>query len=390
MYMLADCAATIQHVAQFVHSSFFLRPGTACPLEAPCVAVTRKGRRGEKRNGQLIHIAYPERSAVRATSATSTTTCAMSLQIFDVDQLLPDPDLDGFRQNAPDKCLFAGESRCGIWFARPGSNGERYGVIGHYGARDGRQSQALLTAACDLLRDGGCSAVYGPMDGNTWKSYRFVTWSNGSPPFLMEPRNPPQWPEYWRQSGFAPSHEYISTLVTDLASIDPRLVKARTRLQEAGITWRPVDLGRFEDELKQVYRLSLAAFKKNVLYAEIDETSFLRQYLPFAGKIDAGYVLLAHDAAARCCGFIFAIPDLLQLQQGSSVDRLVIKTLAVHSHRSTAGLGAVLVDEVQRTAAKNGFTSAIHALMYAGNVSANIGKGSTLLRRYALFGKTLS
>jgi len=27
MRMLADCAATIQHAAQFVHSSFFLRFG---------------------------------------------------------------------------------------------------------------------------------------------------------------------------------------------------------------------------------------------------------------------------------------------------------------------------------------------------------------------------
>ncbi len=313
----------------------------------------------------------------------------MSVTVLKSEQLPSSPPFDAFRRTAPDWCLIAGESHCGIWLARAGKGRKQYGMIGHYAARNSQESQRLLHTACGLLQDKGCVAVYGPMNGNTWQSYRFVTWSDGSPPFLMEPHNPPQWPEYWLQAGFAPCHEYISTAVTDLNAADPRLARVRARLLEEGIAWRSVDLHCFEEELKKIYRLSLTAFQKNILYTEIDESAFLGQYLHFADSIDPAYMLLAHDASASCCGFVFAIPDLLQRQGGGVVDRLVIKTLAVNPQRKYAGLGAVLVDAIQRTAGANGFKSAIHALMYAGNISTNIGRNSTLLRRYTLYRKAL-
>lgn len=314
----------------------------------------------------------------------------MPIEILDKDQLPSVPAFDGLRRNPPDKCLLAGESRCGLWFARTSHSEERYGVIGHYWAEDSRQSQQLLGAACDLLRENGCTTVYGPMDGNTWKPYRFVTWSDGFAPFLMEPQNPPEWPGYWIEAGFAPRHEYISAVVHDLAAIDPRLVKARARLADAGVTWRPIDRGRFAEELTAVYGLSLEAFSKNILYAEIDQATFLQQYLPFVDHIDPRFVLLAQDNQGTCCGFVFAIPDLLQLKNGTPLNRLIIKTLAVSGSRRYGGLGAVLVEEVQQAARQSGLSSAIHALMYSGNVSANIGRNSDLVRRYTLFAKTLA
>lgn len=313
----------------------------------------------------------------------------MPIEILDKDHLPSLPEFDGLRRNPPDKCLLAGKSRCGLWFARPGHGEERYGVIGHYWVEDGQQSHRLLTAACDLLRENGCTTVYGPMDGNTWKPYRFVTWSDGSAPFLMEPQNPPEWPGYWIESGFAPRHEYISAVVHDLAAIDPRLVKARVRLADAGVTWRPIDRGRFAEELTAVYGLALEAFSRNVLYAEIDQATFLQQYLPFVDHIDPRFVLLAHDHQGTCCGVVFGIPDLLQLKNGVPLNRLIIKTLAVSGSRRYGGLGAVLVEEVQQAARQSGLSSAIHALMYSGNVSTNIGRNSHLVRRYTLFAKTL-
>ncbi|MBM9612801.1 hypothetical protein JWJ90_00715 [Desulfobulbus rhabdoformis] len=314
----------------------------------------------------------------------------MALEILEIDQLPFAPEFNGFRQNPPDKCLIAGESRCGVWFAPEAMLEDAYGVIGHYWAKDSQQSHQLLSTACNLLRESGCATVYGPMNGNTWKAYRFVTWSDGAAPFLMEPENPPEWPGYWLESGFVPRHEYMSTVVRDLAATDPRLVKARTRLMDAGVTWRTIDLSHFQEELTKVYDLSREAFSNNILYSAIDQSTFLEQYLPFVDHIDPRYVLLAHDSVDSCCGFVFAIPDLLQLKRGQPLSRLVIKTLAVSSKRRYGGLGAILVEEVQQAALTNGLDSAIHALMYSGNVSANIGRNSDLIRRYTLFAKTLS
>lgn len=314
----------------------------------------------------------------------------MTLKIRAVDQLPALPELEKFRRNPPDICLLDGQNHCGLWIASADNAGQCHGFIGHFHGEESRQSQQMLASACDLLRERGCTEVYGPMDGSTWKPYRFVTWSDGSPPFLMEPQNPTQWPQYWVDAGFSPKYEYLSTLIRDLAPADPRLIQARSRLKDAGISWRPIDLRRFEEELTKVYTLSLAAFRKNVLYTDIDQATFLQQYLPFIDQIDPKYVLLAHDSDGACCGFIFAIADLLQRQRGEALSRLIIKTLAVSSNRRCGGLGAVLVEEVQQTARQNGLNSAIHALMYSGNVSANIGRNSEVIRRYTLYAKTLS
>ena len=313
----------------------------------------------------------------------------MQTKILTVDQLPPASEYDRFRQNPCDICILVEDGYCGIWLSQV-ADGEtdRYGVIGHYSPGNALGSRMLLDTACSILRENGCRMVYGPVDGNTWKSYRLVTWSDGTEPFLMEPQNPSEWPGFWMESGFTPWYEYISTAVTCSESTESRLIETKKKLQDMGVTWRPVDMSRFAEELKQVYSLSLEAFKNNVLYTAIDESTFLQQYLPFADKIDSRYVLIAFDGQGGCCGFVFAIPDLAQLQRGN-IDRLIIKTLAVSTSCRGCGLGAVLANEVQQEACRNGLSTAIHALMYQDNVSTKIGKNGRVIRRYTLYGKKL-
>lgn len=320
-----------------------------------------------------------------APTSTHPLLFMSSLRILGVDQLPMTPDYDPLRRDPPDTCIAGNTCRCGIWWKDPPKADKQLGIIGHYYAENAKVSKILLDQACEHLKAKGCAAVIGPMNGSTWKSYRLVTWSDGSMPFLLEPQNPPDWPEYWQQAGFSAFHEYISTINSHLERVDPRLVKARERLHQLGTTWRSLDTSRFAEELRQVYQLSLEAFSRNILYTPLAEEAFLRQYLPFADTIDKDYVLLAHDASGKCCGFIFAIPDLLQLQQGKTVNRLIIKTLAVRANRRSGGLGAVLVEEVEQKARQNGLSGAVHALMYSKNTSTNIGKTTQPMRRYTLF-----
>lgn len=313
-----------------------------------------------------------------------------SLQIVDFRQISDKTLYEKLKQARPDKWLVADGYHCGVWWKNTPQSNENLGIIGQFHAENEEDSSYLLNSACQYLKSRGCHAAIGPMDGNTWKPYRFVTWSDGSSPFLMEPQNPAEWPLYWQQAGFSPYHEYISTRVTDLNHADPRLSKAKKRLHSFGITWHPIDIAKFADELHLVYQLSSDAFSDNIFYTPIDEPTFLQQYLPFADKVIPEYVLIAKDSNDQCCGFIFAIPDLSQPRYGKNVDRLIIKTLAVSSGHRSGGLGAILVDEVQKRALQNGLSSAIHALMYSKNNSTNIGKNSTLLRRYTLYRKELT
>ena len=49
----------------------------------------------------------------------------------------------------------------------------------------------LLEAISETARKEGFKALLGPLDGDTWHAYRVVTESDGSMPFMMEPKSGP-------------------------------------------------------------------------------------------------------------------------------------------------------------------------------------------------------
>jgi len=54
------------------------------------------------------------------------------------------------------------------------------------------------------LRAAGCALAAGPVDGDTWHRYRLVTWSDGTPPFSLEPFSPLAAVAAWRGADFTP------------------------------------------------------------------------------------------------------------------------------------------------------------------------------------------
>lgn len=278
------------------------------------------------------------------------------------------------------------EARCSLWWQDvPHLPGEKLGVIGHYAASSPVASLQLLHRACSQLRTQGCTLAVGPMNGNTWRSYRFVTAGNDEPPYFLEPSNPSTWPEYWEQAGFSSLASYTSGVSTDLSLQDARLPRVEQRLHEAGVTLRPINLDNFSGELNSIFNISLTSFSKNYLYTPISQQEFIAQYTLVNPLIKPELTLIA-EQAGKAIGFLFAIPDLLEQQRTGTIQTAIIKTVAVLPGTRHAGLGALMVDKVQQEARKLGMTRAIHALMHDSNHSRNIsGHYATTMRRYTLF-----
>ncbi|HEX2101015.1 MAG TPA: hypothetical protein VHF69_10145, partial [Candidatus Synoicihabitans sp.] len=134
-----------------------------------------------------------------------------------------------------------------LWWSQvPTLPGEKLGVIGQFAAETAEAAAAVLGRACAELRARGCTRAVGPMDGNTWRRYRFVTDAGSEPPFFLEPTNPGEWPQWWENAGFSPLAQYLSSASTDLTTRDPRLEGVAARMAELGVTIRPLDLSRFE------------------------------------------------------------------------------------------------------------------------------------------------
>jgi GNAT superfamily N-acetyltransferase len=300
------------------------------------------------------------------------------------------------RRHAPDVHLLAVAdsslvARCSCWWRDTAAlDGTRLGVIGHYAAADAAAASAILERACRTLAAAGCKTAVGPMDGTTWRRYRFIVDRGSEPAFLLEPDNADESPRHWRAAGFSPLATYTSAVNVDLTVQNGRAAGAHERLRDAGISIRTFDTSRAIEELRRIFTLSLSAFSRNFLYSPISEAEFLSQYSALLLFVRPELILLA-ERDGVLVGFLFALPDLLQAERGASLDTVIVKTIAVDPSASAIGLGGVLVDLVQRSAGQMGFRRAIHALMHETNVSRRLSdRYARTMRRYALFSRPLA
>jgi GNAT superfamily N-acetyltransferase len=312
---------------------------------------------------------------------------APALPPFDAAQLsdhLPDLHL----------CAVSGagavEAHASLWWTNvPPYAVHTLGVIGHYASVSDEAAAFLLPAALRILDKHACTLAVGPMDGNTWRRYRFVVDAGSEPPFFLEPANPAAWPLQWQRAGFAPLAHYFSTLNADLTQTDARVSRVSERMDRLGVHIRAARPPDLPSDLVRIYRLSQIAFAHNFLYTELPQSAYLAQYEKILPHIQPELFLLA-ERGGDLVGFVFAIPDLAQAARGLSIDTFLLKTVAILPDPALAGLGALMAARVQQEGHRLGFRRCIHALMYEKNVSLNTSlRYGSVMRRYALFSQEL-
>jgi GNAT superfamily N-acetyltransferase len=285
------------------------------------------------------------------------------------------------------------EAYCSLWWRHvPAYGTHRVGVVGHYASASDEAAASLLDDASRWLREKGCTVAIGPMDGNTWRRYRFVVDLGVEPPFFLEPVNPPEWPLQFERAGFRPLANYFSALNSDLTHTDDRMPRVAERMTQLGVVMRPARQEELRQELARIHRLSKIAFARNFLYTELSESAFIVQYEKLIPHIRPELLLLA-ERGRELVGFLFAIPDLAEAAREAKMDTFLIKTFAVLPDPHLAGLGGLLAAEVQKEGRRMGFSRCIHALMFEGNVSRNVSRHyatTTIMRKYVLFSRDLS
>lgn len=280
-------------------------------------------------------------------------------------------------------------ARCSAWWTQaPPLDGERVGVIGHFAAASEENARLVLDAALAALDAAGVTLALGPMDGNTWRRYRFVTERGSEPPFLLEPWNPAEWPAWWRGAGWRPHAEYMSAANEDLGVVDPGAAEKAQAMAKRGVVIRMLDLARYDEELGRIYELARESFRASHLYTPLDEASFRAQYGPARAAVVPELVSIA-EHEGRCVGFFFALPNVAEAQRGEPVRSAIAKTFAVRDEYR--GLGAVLAQRTHDIARAAGFTRVIHALIHLRNDRSRALSSRTAreIRRYALLERRL-
>jgi len=282
-------------------------------------------------------------------------------------------------------------ARCSIWWNDTALiDGLHCGAIGHYAANDAQSGRTLLEHACSELRARKCGYAIGPMDGNTWRSYRFVTERGSARPFFLEPNNPDEWPEHFTSTGFSTYLNYVSELNPDFQNRQPALGDLRQKFTDLRVTIEPLDLNGSAQDMRALYQLICEGFAGSPLYTPLGFESFVQMYAPLISKVDPRLMLVASHKD-QIVGFIFSPPDYLQCNSPAEIDTIVINTVAVLPRREYSGLGRVLIVDMLQNAEAMGYRQAISALMVTENRSQQISSDCAAhMRRYELFARKLN
>lgn len=288
---------------------------------------------------------------------------------------------------APNTVLKKKTASCSLWWSdTPHLNGCKVGFIGDFVAADPTAAGALLADACTRLTSEGVQLAIGPVNGSTWQSYRFVTWSSGEAPFFMEPQNPADYPQYFQRSGFTTLAKYYSAITDDLSDDQSAVAAIENKLARRGVSLRQLNLGNFEHDLEQIHSVCVESFKNNFLYCPTSQSAFISQYSAVKQLLQADLVLLA-EQQDQVVGFVFAIANVADPCR----EAIIVKTLARRPERQYAGLGHLLLSNVQRQAKAMGYSRAIHALMHQANDSVALSnRYAKTIRQYEIFARSLS
>lgn len=259
--------------------------------------------------------------------------------------------------------------------------GRPLGLLGWFEAQDQPDAvAALLAAAAGRLRAAGAGAVAGPIDGDTWHRYRVNLGPFDEPPFAMEPWNPPYHGALWLRAGFSDLAGYYSTRLDDLPGAIGALAPRAARAAAAGYTMRPLEAGRFPEELDLLFDLSRRIFAGNFLYSEIPRGSFHALYEGIERRLDPRLVWIARSRDGAPAGFAFAFPE------PGAPGTLNLKTVGILPEHRRFGLASALARRVYGEAAPKGFSAANLCLIEGKNPSGTLDGGlGRVFRRYALY-----
>jgi len=182
----------------------------------------------------------------------------------------------------------------------------RAGLLGLYECIDDeRVATALLTTACDRLRNLRCNMAIGPVDFSIWHDYRFMTSGFGSYTMPGEPRNPVHHPAQWEQFGFSPNAHW-TTYLYDRPALEPFPpgLKNHDDLSRK-LGYRTVPMSQFPDNvlMQEVYRILMPSYRTFPLYVPLTQEEFITHHRLMPKLIQKNTSFLLQNPSGQTVGF---------------------------------------------------------------------------------------
>ena len=193
------------------------------------------------------------------------------------------------------------------------------GLFGYFECIQNPQAaRLLLETACAWLKERGMKSMRGPWTFVS-QEWGMVVEGFTPSPIVMAPYNPAFYNEYLMDFGLQKVKDLLCWYVSAQEGyhIPPRILELTdTVAKRYGIHVRPVDMHRYEDEVKLIVELSNSSIIDNWGYSPVTEAEVQATARDLKPVVQPKAVLFAEDAKGRPVGFAIAIPDVNSLLKG--------------------------------------------------------------------------
>jgi len=288
--------------------------------------------------------------------------------------------------------------------------GEATGFFGFFECiNEPKVAEALMTAAESWLRKKGMSVIRGPFNFSTNEECGFLAQGFDRAPAFMMPYTQAYYLDFMSHLGYAPvkdllAYEYAcQDGVPDYLSRFSRRVRERTN-----VTVRPVDMRRFDEDVRAVFDIYNAAWERNWGFIPMTEEEFLYTARELKPVIDPDVALVA-EKDGRAVAFSLGLPDynvLLKKMRGRllpfgffrflfgrrSIHHLRVILLGLRREYRYSGVDVLLYHDTFRNGIAKGYRSCEMSWILEDNVlmcRAMERMGATIAKVYRIYEKAL-
>ena len=196
---------------------------------------------------------------------------------------------------------------------------DQIGLFGYFEcSRDTEAARLLLASARDWLQRRGMRVMRGPWTFVS-QEWGMVVEGFSPPPVVMAPYNPPFYNDHLTAFGLKKVKDLLCWAISaeEGYQIPARILNLTDAVQQRyGVRTRPLDLRRFDDEVKLIEQLSNASIIANWGYSPVTEAEVRQTARDLRPVIQPKAIIFAEDRNGRTVGFAIAIPDVNHLLRG--------------------------------------------------------------------------
>jgi ribosomal protein S18 acetylase RimI-like enzyme len=197
--------------------------------------------------------------------------------------------------------------------------GAPIGLFGSYECVDDPQaSRLLLDTACAWLKQRGMTAMRGPWSFAS-QEWGLVLEGFEPPPVIMGPYNPPYYNDHLLAFGLEKVKDLLVYYVDQREGYDipPRYLTLTDKVaQRYGVTVRPIDMSRLEEEIVRLVAIINESISDNWGFYPVTEAEAQAIARDMKPVIHAESVLIAEGPDGSPIGFSIPLPDVNVLLRG--------------------------------------------------------------------------